>query len=142
MSENASSSRSIMIAAIAAAVLLVIVAIPLSGIGKGARPAADDAVAARIAPVAQFDLKLAAAGGGGPKTADSIYNGVCSACHGTGAAGAPKKGDKAAWGPRLKAGIDALVKSAVAGKGAMPPKGGAGDLTDAEIKSVIELMTK
>ena len=55
-----------------------------------------------------------------------------------GAAGAPKFGDKAAWAPRLGQGKDALYKSAIGGKGAMPPKGGAGDLSDGEIKAAVD----
>ncbi|HOX66724.1 MAG TPA: c-type cytochrome [Burkholderiaceae bacterium] len=71
----------------------------------------------------------------------SIYDSTCSACHGPGILGAPKFGDAAQWAPRAKAGIDALVKSAVAGttKG-MPPKGGRMDLSDAQLRGVIEYM--
>lgn len=53
-----------------------------------------------------------------------IYDSVCMACHTTGAAGAPKFGDKAAWAPRLKDGVEAAIKIAITGKGAMPAKGG------------------
>ncbi len=74
--------------------------------------------------------------------APAKYNMYCVACHSTGAAGAPKAGDKAAWAPRLAAGIDALVASAKAGKGAMPPKGLCGDCSDAELKEIIEFMSK
>ncbi|HQO29833.1 MAG TPA: c-type cytochrome, partial [Accumulibacter sp.] len=65
-------------------------------------------------------------------------NAVCNACHGTGAAGAPKAGDKAAWAPRIAAGMPALLESATKGKNAMPPKGGAADLSDAELKAAVE----
>ena len=58
----------------------------------------------------------------------------------SGAAGAPKAGDKGAWGPRLGAGLDGLAKSAAAGKGAMPPKGGAADLTDDELKRAVAFL--
>ncbi|MFM2069423.1 MAG: hypothetical protein RLZZ584_4332, partial [Pseudomonadota bacterium] len=69
----------------------------------------------------------------------TIYDSGCSACHGTGVLGAPKFGDAAQWGPRAKAGIDALVRSAIAGtaKG-MPPKGGRADLSDAQIRATVE----
>ena len=70
------------------------------------------------------------------------YNMYCIACHGTGAAGAPKVGDKAAWEPRLAAGIDSLVASSKKGKNAMPPMGLCNDCTDAELKQIIEFMTK
>ncbi len=70
------------------------------------------------------------------------YNMYCIACHGTGAAGAPKVGDKAAWEPRLAAGIDALVASSKKGKNAMPPMGLCNDCSDAELKAIIEFMAK
>ncbi len=74
-------------------------------------------------------------------TPKALYDGACSACHGTGLLGAPKYGDAAQWEPRIKTGIDAMVKNAIAGttKG-MPPKGGRSDLSDAQIRSVVEYM--
>ncbi len=74
----------------------------------------------------------------GPK---AVYDASCAGCHGTGVLGAPKFGDSAMWAPRAKAGIDALVKSAIAGtaKG-MPPKGGRADLDAAQLRAVIEYM--
>jgi cytochrome c5 len=73
--------------------------------------------------------------------AKAVYDTSCSACHSTGVIGAPKFGDAAQWGPRAARGIDALVKSAIAGtpKG-MPPKGGRADLSDAQIRGVVEFM--
>ncbi len=73
--------------------------------------------------------------------AKAVYDSSCSACHGTGVIGAPKFGDAAQWGPRAAKGIDALVKSAIAGtpKG-MPPKGGRADLSDAQVRGVVEYM--
>ena len=61
-----------------------------------------------------------------------VYKVQCAACHATGAAGAPKFEDVAAWGPRIKTGLEALVHSSLAGKGAMAPQGG-GDFNDIEI---------
>jgi c(7)-type cytochrome triheme protein len=71
----------------------------------------------------------------------AVYELSCVGCHGSGVLGAPKFGDAAMWGPRAKAGIDALVKSATAGtaKG-MPPKGGRADLNAAQLRAVIEYM--
>ena len=100
----------------------------------------DEAVATRIQPVAR--IELAAAGSGGAKASrsgDEIVKGACFACHGTGAAGAPKIGDKAAWGPRIAKGLDGLLKSAIAGKNAMPPKGGS-DASDIELARAIVTM--
>ena len=68
------------------------------------------------------------------------YRTACMACHASGAAGAPKTGDKAAWKARIAAGMDTMVTNAIKGKGAMPPKGGRADLTDAQIKSVVKYM--
>ena len=63
---------------------------------------------------------------------EEVYKSQCAACHATGAAGAPKFQDTAAWGPRLKQGLDTLVHSALAGKGAMAAQGG-GEFNDTEI---------
>ncbi len=64
----------------------------------------------------------------------------CGKCHETGAGGAPKIGDKAAWIPRLKQGLDPLVRSAINGHGGMPPRGGEPNLTDAELRNAIVYM--
>lgn len=74
--------------------------------------------------------------------APAKYNQFCIACHGTGAAGAPKTGDAAAWKTRMEGGIDALVVSSKKGKNAMPPMGLCNDCSDAEIKQIIEFMVK
>jgi hypothetical protein len=58
------------------------------------------------------------------KTGEQVYQAQCAACHATGAAGAPKLGDAAAWGPRIPTGYDALLNSALKGKGAMGAQGG------------------
>lgn len=70
----------------------------------------------------------------------AVYDKTCVACHATGVANAPKLGDKAAWAPRIATGRDALVASVVKGKGAMPPKAGAANLGDAEIKAAVDYM--
>lgn len=69
-----------------------------------------------------------------------VYEGVCVACHGSGAAGAPKFGDKTAWAPRLSKGEDALLASATKGLNAMPPKGGYTG-SDAEFKAAFKYLT-
>lgn len=66
------------------------------------------------------------------KGGEEVFKAQCTACHTTGAAGAPKLGDTAAWGPRIKTGLDALVNSSLKGKGAMGAQGG-GDFADLEI---------
>ena len=62
------------------------------------------------------------------------------ACHATGAANAPKLGDKAAWEPRVGQGLAGLISSVVKGKGAMPPKAGNPTLTDADIEAGVKYM--
>lgn len=69
-----------------------------------------------------------------------IYDNVCMACHTAGVAGAPKL-EAAEWADRMAGGIDALMTSSINGKGAMPPRGGRADLSDEQMKAVIEFMT-
>ncbi len=85
---------------------------------------------------------IAAASMSGSAFADgqAVYKSLCFSCHDTGAANAPKLGDKAAWGPRIAAGKDALYGSALNGKGAMPAKGGNSALSDADVKSAVDFM--
>ncbi len=121
---------------------LIIIFFCSNALAMGSKPKGDDeALASRIQPVAK--LELAPATGSGPKGAKSgeeIVKAVCASCHQTGVAGAPKIGDKAAWAPRLGQGLEGLLKSALAGKNAMPPKGGA-DVTDNELGRAIVFMT-
>ncbi len=91
-------------------------------------------VSVSIATVALFGMMSSA-------QADiSTYRTACMACHASGAAGAPKLGDKAAWKARIAQGMDTMVKNAIKGKGAMPPKGGRSNLTDEQIKSTVKYM--
>src|SRR5258706_331906 len=97
-------------------------------------------VAKRIKPVADV-----AVSGGGPgakvlKTGQQVYQTVCTACHATGVAKAPKFGDKRDWGPRIREGQKALVQVALKGEGAMPPRGGASDLSDLEVERAVVYM--
>ena len=135
------SSTNIMWAVIGVAIALIAVIYPLTV--KNSTSAADaaggsDEADIRIQPVAKFELaKAEAPAASGPRDGATIYNSICGACHNTGAAGAPKIDDKAAWAPRLATGKDALIKSVTNGKNAMPAKGGA-TLSDEEIKNVVE----
>lgn len=136
------SSSSIMVGSIIAAVVLMVIVVPFSIKGERTAAISDNNEAdARIQPVARFELRKAApAAGGAPRDGATVFNTVCGACHNTGAAGAPKAGDKAAWAPRLAQGNEALYKSALAGKNAMPPKGGAADLSEAEVKAAVDYL--
>jgi len=68
------------------------------------------------------------------------YDKVCTVCHASGVANAPKFGDKAAWAPRIAQGKDALFNSVNKGKGVMPPRAGNADLKDEDIKAAIDYM--
>jgi cytochrome c5 len=70
----------------------------------------------------------------------AVYEKTCALCHAAGVANAPKFGDKAAWAPRIGVGKDALVATVIKGKGAMPPKAGAADLKEDDIKAALEFM--
>lgn len=73
-----------------------------------------------------------------------VFGNVCSMCHAAGAAGSPKPGDKADWGPRIAQGMDVLYKHALEGftgaKGVMPARGGSATLTDDEVKAAVNYM--
>ncbi|HTR57232.1 MAG TPA: c-type cytochrome [Casimicrobiaceae bacterium] len=96
-------------------------------------------VLGRIQPVGQVTLAEANAPSG-DQTGEQVYQTVCKTCHEAGLAGAPKFGDKAAWAPRIKSGIDALFASAIKGKNAMPPKGGNTNLADVEVQRAVVYM--
>ena len=100
-----------------------------------------DAVAKRLKPVANVALADTGSGAAAtPRSGEDVYNSVCSACHGTGAAGAPKLGDATAWAPRIKQGEKALLHSALNGKNAMPARGGAASLSDLEVERAMIYM--
>lgn len=73
------------------------------------------------------------------KGGEEVFKAQCTACHTSGAAGAPKVGDAAAWSARIKTGFETLVQSALKGKGAMAPQGG-GDFNDTEIARAVAYM--
>lgn len=77
----------------------------------------------------------------GPRSGEDVYNTFCTACHGSGVAGAPKLGDTAAWSARLTNGVDAVYANAINGLGDfMQPKGGCSDCSDDELKAVVDYM--
>ena len=95
--------------------------------------AAKPTAAPAPAPAPAAAVKVAANNG------EALYKQVCTACHAQSVAGSPKFGDKAAWAPRIKTGIDALTASVIKGKGAMPPKGGSA-ASEADIRATVEYM--
>ena len=136
-----------------------IAAASLSGAALAAESAADgmsaEAITERIAPVGQVytakDLEgiaaaavAPAAASSGPRDGETVFKGACFACHDTGAAGAPKRGDKAAWEPRIAQGFDTLRKHAIEGftgkAGMMPARGTCAACSDEEIENAIHYM--
>lgn len=97
-----------------------------------------EAVAQRIRPVGQIEIKDAS-DVASLKTGEQVFAAQCTSCHTAGALGAPKFGDAAAWAPRITAGFEALVTSALKGKGGMPAQGG-GDFSDFEIQRAVAYM--
>jgi len=112
----------------------------LTGAGSNGQDA--EAISARVRPVAEAGFTLVDANA--PKilqAGGAVYAAVCAACHDSGAAGAPKTGDVAGWKARLAQGYDLLTKHAIAGLGAMPPKGGNPDLDDIEVARAVAFMS-
>lgn len=111
----------------------------------------DSAIAQRVKPSAQVcvegdacatqaPIMVAAAGGASAALSpEARYNQTCKMCHGTGLAGSPKVGT-ADWKPRIAKGMDILVKHAISGFNAMPPKGTCATCSDAEIRATVKYM--
>ncbi|QWT47203.1 c-type cytochrome [Azospira inquinata] len=137
-----SSSSSILLWTIVGAVVLMLIAVPFAYLGKGNGSSNNDDAETRIAPVAQVEIQSggADADSGKPKDGQTVVQTVCSACHGSGALGSPKIGDKAAWGPRIAQGKEALYHSALNGKNSMPARGGSATLTDDEVKGAVDYL--
>lgn len=105
-------------------------AVPASAAAAPSAPA----TAPAAAPAAAVAVTAVAANG------EALYKQACQVCHAAGIAGAPKFGDKAAWTARLSTGLDALHGSVIKGKGAMPPRGGAAQASDADLRAAVEYM--
>jgi cytochrome c5 len=116
-------------------------------VGADPRPAAGsdglgaEAVARRIQPVGRVEIRDTSAVAV-LRTGEQVYTAQCSACHAAGLAGAPKLGDATAWAARIKTGYDALLTSALKGKGAMAAQGG-GEYNDTEVgRAVVYIANK
>ncbi|MFM9972663.1 MAG: c-type cytochrome [Burkholderiales bacterium] len=119
--------------------ILLLVQLVLGGINTDPKANSPEAVVERIKPVAQVTISAGGAGGAA-KTGEVVYNTVCMACHATGAANAPKTGDAAAWRKLIAEGQKAIVADGIKGVRAMPPKGGAPDLSDYEFERAVVYM--
>jgi cytochrome c5 len=120
---------------------LIIILLLMVFVNNGKRGESTVTTEQLIKPVAQLNFKEA----NGPKelqTGEQVYKAVCSSCHATGAAGAPKFGDAGAWAPRIAKGYDALMTSVLKGKGAMPARGGSSpaDISDYELGRAVVYM--
>jgi cytochrome c5 len=140
--------KQLMVTVVAAFVVPVIIIIGLVNfVTTAPKPSAGseglgaEAVAKRIMPVGRVEVRDPS-DAAALRSGEQVYSVQCTACHLTGAAGAPKTGDAAAWAPRVKTGFDALLASALKGKGAMAPQGG-GDFSDFEIaRAVVHLVNQ
>ena len=104
---------------------------------------APEAAAPAPAPTAPAPA-APATGGGNVAKGEATYKQTCFACHAAGVAGAPKLGDKAAWGPRIAQGMDTLHMHSIKGfqgkAGMMPAKGGNTTLSDADVMAAVDYM--
>ena len=140
---------------------LIIGCVAALGLSAGAAVAQEDAehaaIAERLAPVGELCLQgedcgsasasasapaaaASSSSGGGSIDGEAIYNSVCMACHETGAAGAPIRGDEAAWADRVTKGFDTLLDHSVNGFNAMPARGGNPNITDEEMLAATKYM--
>ncbi len=134
--DQSSSTSQVFVSTMKTFVLPVLVVVGLIAyVAASFRPAVvttantSEAVAMRIQKVGMVQVKDA---NRAARSGEDVFKAQCSACHATGAAGAPKFGDAGAWGARIGKGYDALLTSALKGKGNMGPQGG-GDFEDFEI---------
>ena len=134
------------------AILSIVAALAVGAAAAVAQsPSVDKEIADRIAAVdgtcmqgeecAAAPPAATASAGGGARSGEDVYKAHCFACHGTGAAGAPKFGDAGAWGPRIAKGMDTLYTHALNGFNAMPPRGLCTECSDDEVKGAVDYMT-
>ena len=100
------------------------------------------AIAVYLKSVHSAKLASSTVSASGDDAAEQLYESKCAICHDTGAAGAPKLGDKAAWAPRIKLGVDVLHRNAIRGLNSMPPKGTCMSCSDAQIEAVVDYMVE
>jgi cytochrome c5 len=134
-------------------VVIIVAALVITDSDDSAKTATDPRIAAKvdelITPVGQVNTDASAAAAPAPAAGGAIdgpamYQSNCFACHGTGAAGAPKVGDKAAWKARIAQGTATLYEHAIKGfqgkSGVMPAKGGHAELSDEAVQAIVDHM--
>lgn len=136
-----SSTQSLRTVLLSFVLPLVVVVGLVAGFLSGSKAAAssagsEKAIAQRLQKVGRVEIRDA---NREMKTGEQVFQAQCSACHATGAAGSPKFADAGAWGPRIKAGFDSLLNSALKGKGNMGAQGG-GDFSEYEVARAVVYM--
>ena len=106
---------------------------PVGAVRSGDAGAAQLAEAAAAAAAAPATEEVVVDGA-------SVYNGLCAACHNSGAAGAPILGSDVMAARAEERGLDGLVYNAINGINAMPARGGNPALTDEQIRAAVEFM--
>lgn len=109
---------------------------------KGADKMVEAATIKRIKPFGEVNIGSAPVVVAGAVDGKGTYGSSCAACHATGAAGAPKFGDKGAWKNRIAQGMDTLFDHAINGFKGMPAKGGNASLSDEAVEAAVEYMVK
>jgi len=71
---------------------------------------------------------------------EKMYDTSCKLCHANDNMGAPAVGDAHSWADVMEKGFDAVLSNAINGTGGMPAKGGNMDLSDADMKEIVEFM--
>jgi cytochrome c5 len=157
VSHNDKQFATVFVAVLGALAVLAIILYFLAGMvsqeidsGKS-----EEVILKNIAPVGQVNIAGesaaaepapadtgAAVAAAEPMSAEQIYQANCLACHSTGAAGAPKTGDAAAWATRIAAGMDTMVSNAINGLNAMPPRGLCMSCSDDDIRAVVEYIAE
>jgi len=133
----------VILAFVVPVIVIILLASFVSGqkvAGAGSDSMTPEAIAERLRPVGTIAFAGAPSGPRQLQDGEAVYKLACTACHGTGVAGAPKTGDAAVWAPRLKQGFDTLVKHAVEGFKGMPAKGGNADLDPIEVARAVAFM--
>lgn len=130
--------------------LFIALSVSLFSIPSFAQELSEEAIANRIAPIGDVYIDgeivtattAASSESTGPRSGEKIYNTFCIACHGTGAAGAPIKGDPVIWEPRVAQGEETLINHAIQGFNTMPARGTCADCSDEEIAATVKFLIK